>query len=85
MRRLFFVGIAPLGCCPLIRELNPTKECDAQANYMATRLNDAAVVLLRDMSETHPDFTYSFFDTYTAVLQSIRYPEAHGTYVLLPF
>ncbi|BAF12466.1 GDSL esterase/lipase At5g37690 [Oryza sativa Japonica Group] len=78
MRRLFFVGIAPLGCCPLIRELNPTKECDAQANYMATRLNDAAVVLLRDMSETHPDFTYSFFDTYTAVLQSIRYPEAHG-------
>uniref|UniRef100_A0A0E0GPY7 GDSL esterase/lipase n=1 Tax=Oryza nivara TaxID=4536 RepID=A0A0E0GPY7_ORYNI len=75
MRRLFFVGIAPLGCCPLIRELNPTKECDAQANYMATRLNDAAVVLLRDMSETHPDFTYSFFDTYTAVLQSIRYKE----------
>uniref|UniRef100_A0A0D3FKR2 GDSL esterase/lipase n=1 Tax=Oryza barthii TaxID=65489 RepID=A0A0D3FKR2_9ORYZ len=75
MRRLFFVGIAPLGCCPLIRELNPTKECDAQANYMATRLNDAAVVLLRDMSETHPDFTYSFFDTSTAVLQSIRYKE----------
>uniref|UniRef100_A0A0E0KFT7 Uncharacterized protein n=1 Tax=Oryza punctata TaxID=4537 RepID=A0A0E0KFT7_ORYPU len=78
MRRLFFVGAAPLGCCPLIRQLSPTKECDAQANYMSTRYNDAAIVLLRDMSETHPDFTYSFFDTFTALLQSIRDPEAHG-------
>lgn len=78
-RRLLFVGAAPLGCCPMLREQSPTKECHAEANYLSARYNNAVTMLLRDMSAMHPGMSYAFFDTYTALLQYIRQPEAYGT------
>lgn len=78
-RRLLFVGAAPLGCCLMLREQSPTKECHAEANYLSARYNNAVTMLLRDMSAMHPGMSYAFFDTYTALLQYIRQPEAYGT------
>ncbi|OEL20785.1 GDSL esterase/lipase [Dichanthelium oligosanthes] len=78
MRRLFFVGAAPIGCVPLMRELNLlTKECHPGANDMSIQYNAAVASLLRSMSERHPDFRYSF-DTHTALMQYIDKPEANG-------
>ncbi|BAF12469.1 GDSL esterase/lipase At5g55050 [Oryza sativa Japonica Group] len=77
-RRLLFVGAAPLGCCLMLREQSPTKECHAEANYLSARYNNAVTMLLRDMSAMHPGMSYAFFDTYTALLQYIRQPEAYG-------
>ncbi|KAF0921672.1 hypothetical protein E2562_013409 [Oryza meyeriana var. granulata] len=80
MRRLFFLGGAPLGCCPLLLEQSPNKECHAEANYLSARYNVAVTALLRDMGATHPDMSYVFFDTYTTLLQYIQEPEAHVMY-----
>uniref|UniRef100_J3LQG7 GDSL esterase/lipase n=2 Tax=Oryza brachyantha TaxID=4533 RepID=J3LQG7_ORYBR len=78
MRRLFIVGAAPLGCCPLLREQSPTKACQAEANSMAATYNDAAAELLRGMAKRHRDMSYAFFDTSTALLQAIHDPKARG-------
>ncbi|TVU46334.1 hypothetical protein EJB05_05860, partial [Eragrostis curvula] len=78
MRKLFFVGAAPLGCVPLLRERSLTKQCHAEANSLSVKYNIAAASLLRDMSTQHPDFRYSFFDTSTALLKYIQEPEANG-------
>ncbi|KAL6637352.1 hypothetical protein ACP70R_024924 [Stipagrostis hirtigluma subsp. patula] len=77
--QVFFVGAAPLGCVPLLRELSPlTKDCHAEANYMSSRYNEAVATLLHDMRAQHQDFQYSFFDASMALLEYIQQPEANG-------
>lgn len=79
MRRLFLVGAAPIGCLPLMREVNLlTKECHAVANDMAVQYNTAVASLLRGMSARHGDFRYSFFDASTALMQFIDEPRPNG-------
>ncbi|TKV92737.1 hypothetical protein SEVIR_9G179800v4 [Setaria viridis] len=79
MRRLFFVGAAPIGCLPLMRELNLlTQECHPGANDLSVRYNAEVASLLRSMSARHQDFRYSFFDGYTALMQYIDEPQANG-------
>lgn len=80
MRRLFFVGAAPIGCVPLMRELSrlTTGNCHDGANDLSVRYNAAVRSLLADMSTQHPDFHYAFFDSYTALMQYINEPEANG-------
>lgn len=85
MRRLFFVGAAPIGCLPLMRELNLlTQECHPGANDLSVRYNAEVASLLRSMSARHPDFRYSFFDGYTALMQYIDKPQANGTHAGQP-
>jgi len=83
MRRLFFVGAAPLGCIPLLRErersLHNSKGCNAEANSLSVEHNTAVASLLRDLSARHSDFQYSFFNTSTALLLYIQELEANGT------
>ncbi|KAF8722013.1 hypothetical protein HU200_022637 [Digitaria exilis] len=79
MRRLFLVGAAPIGCLPVMREVNLlTKECHAVANDMSVRYNTAVASLLAGMSSRHGDFRYSFFDSYTALMQLIDDPRPNG-------
>ncbi|CAN6287631.1 unnamed protein product [Urochloa humidicola] len=79
MRRLFFVGAAPIGCVPLMRELNLlTKECHPAAYDMSVQYNAAVASILHNMSTMHPDFRYSFFDTRAALMQYINEPQANG-------
>ncbi|CAN6298682.1 unnamed protein product [Urochloa humidicola] len=79
MRRLFFVGAAPIGCVPLMREVNLlTKECHPGANDMSAHYNAAVASILHNLSTRRPDFRYSFFDTHTALMQFINEPQANG-------
>jgi phospholipase/lecithinase/hemolysin len=78
MRRLFFVGTGPLGCYPLLRQRSLAMECDAEASSLSMQYSAAAATILRDMSTRRPDFEYSSFDQYTALLGYIQEPEANG-------
>lgn len=82
MRRLF-VGAAPIGCVPLMRELSlsrlTTGECHQGANDMSGQYNAAVASLLADMRTQHQDLHCAFFDTYTALMRYIDEPEANGT------
>lgn len=78
MRRLFFVGTGPLGCYPLLRQRSLAMECDAEVSSLSMQYSAAAATILRDMSTRRPDFEYSFFDQYTALLGYIQEPEANG-------
>lgn len=84
MRRLFFVGAAPLGCIPLMREqrslgVDNSQGCNAEASSLSVEYNTAVASLLRDLSAQHSDFQYSFFNTSTALLLYIQELEANGT------
>ena len=83
MRRLFFVGAAPLGCIPLLRErersLDNSQGCYAEANSLSVEYNTAVASLLRGLSARQSDFQYSFFNTSTALLLYIQELEANGT------
>uniref|UniRef100_A0ACD5TIF2 Uncharacterized protein n=1 Tax=Avena sativa TaxID=4498 RepID=A0ACD5TIF2_AVESA len=78
MRKLFVVGAAPIGCCPVLRERAPGNECDAEANDLSARYNVVVASLLRQMSGRHPDFRYSLFDAAGALLQYIQRPQENG-------
>ncbi|KAF8681981.1 hypothetical protein HU200_045437 [Digitaria exilis] len=79
MRRLFLVGAGPIGCLPVMREVNLlTKECHAAANDMSVQYNTAVASLLAGMSSRHGNFRYSFFDSYTALMQLIDDPRPNG-------
>jgi len=78
MRKLFVVGAAPIGCCPVLREHAPGNECDAEANDLSDRYNVVVASILREMSARHPDFRYSLFSAATAVLQYIKRPQENG-------
>ncbi|KAF7071096.1 hypothetical protein CFC21_076504 [Triticum aestivum] len=75
MRRMFIIGAAPLGCCPVLRG---KEECDALANYMSSQYNIKVASLLRDMSDKYPDMLYSLFDPSIAMLDYFQRPEANG-------
>ncbi|KQK14339.1 GDSL esterase/lipase At5g55050 [Brachypodium distachyon] len=78
MRKLFVVGAAPLGCCPVLRKGTPRKECHAEANELSAQYNVEVAARLRDMRARHPDMRYSFFDGSTALLDYIKEPKANG-------
>ncbi|CAM0949253.1 unnamed protein product [Alopecurus aequalis] len=78
MRKLFVVGAAPLGCCPVLRGRAPANECDKEANDLSARYNIAVASLLDDMSARHPDMRYSLFDVATTLLEYIRQPQTNG-------
>ncbi|KAM3255014.1 hypothetical protein ACQJBY_048431 [Aegilops geniculata] len=75
MRRMFIIGAAPLGCCPVLRG---KEECDALANYMSSQYNIKVASLLRDMSDKYPDMLYSLFDPSIVLLDYFQRPEANG-------
>ncbi|CAL9189548.1 unnamed protein product [Musa hybrid cultivar] len=77
-RKFVFIGTGPIGCCPAQRHQNKTKECSVEANYLSVQYNKGASSLLQEMSAELSDMSYSFFDTNTALLESINNPDAHG-------
>ena len=77
-RKFVFIGTGPIGCCPAQRHQNKTKECSVEANYLSVQYNKGASSLLQEMSEELSDMSYSYFDTYTALLEYINNPDAYG-------
>ncbi|KAJ1701288.1 hypothetical protein LUZ63_001067 [Rhynchospora breviuscula] len=76
-RRFVFIGTGPVGCCPGVRERNETKECNAVGNYVSNLYNTGVSSFLNMMQKSE-DMSYSFFDTYNAVLQYIKQPSTYG-------
>ncbi|CAL9080585.1 unnamed protein product [Musa acuminata var. zebrina] len=77
-RKFVFIGTGPIGCCPAQRHQNKTRECSVEANYLSVQYNKGASFLLQEMSEELSDTSYSYFDTYTALLEYINNPAAYG-------
>ncbi|KAF8722012.1 hypothetical protein HU200_022636 [Digitaria exilis] len=77
-RKLVFLGVGPVGCCPSLRELSSTKDCSAVANDAAVRYNAAAASLLGAMAAKHADMSYALFDSSAALLRFIDSPAANG-------
>ncbi|THU63246.1 hypothetical protein C4D60_Mb01t13710 [Musa balbisiana] len=77
-RKFVFIGTGPIGCCPAQRHQNKTRECSVEANYLSVQYNKGASSLLQEMSEELSDMSYSYFDTYTALLEYINNPDAYG-------
>ncbi|KAL6637353.1 hypothetical protein ACP70R_024925 [Stipagrostis hirtigluma subsp. patula] len=77
-RKFLFVGAGPIGCCPVLRLQSPSKDCDEEANELSVRYNTAVASLLHDMSARRSDMSYSFFDTFRALLPFIEQPGNYG-------
>ncbi|RZS28359.1 hypothetical protein BHM03_00061945, partial [Ensete ventricosum] len=57
---------------------NKTRECGGEANCLSVQYNKGASSLLQEMSAELSDMSYSYFDTYTALLEYINNPDAYG-------
>ncbi|URD73620.1 GDSL-like Lipase/Acylhydrolase [Musa troglodytarum] len=77
-RKFVFIGTGPIGCCPAQRDQNKTRGCSVEANYLSVQYNKGASSLLQEMSAELSDMSYSYFDTYTALLEYINNPGAYG-------
>ncbi|KAJ8497568.1 hypothetical protein OPV22_008120 [Ensete ventricosum] len=77
-RKFVFIGTGPIGCCPAQRHQNKTRECGGEANCLSVQYNKGASSLLQEMSAELSDMSYSYFDTYTALLEYINNPDAYG-------
>nr|DAD20455.1 TPA_asm: hypothetical protein HUJ06_021918 [Nelumbo nucifera] len=78
-RKLAVVGAGAIGCCPSQRNQNQTGECHEQANYWSLKYNQGFISLLQELKSELKDMNYSFFDTYTLLLNFIQKPAAYGT------
>ncbi|XP_010244496.1 PREDICTED: GDSL esterase/lipase At5g55050-like [Nelumbo nucifera] len=77
-RKLAVVGAGAIGCCPSQRNQNQTGECHEQANYWSLKYNQGFISLLQELKSELKDMNYSFFDTYTLLLNFIQKPAAYG-------
>ncbi|WOL18109.1 GDSL esterase/lipase [Canna indica] len=77
-RKYVFIGGGPIGCCPALRHDNRTRECNVEANHLSVEYNKRASSLLQQMSIELSDMSYSFFDTYNALLEFINNPDTYG-------
>lgn len=77
--KFVFVGIAPVGCCPAQRHRNKTGDCDWEANFLSAEFNKATSSMLQQLEAESSSFSYSFFDTYSALMEFINKPSNYGT------
>uniref|UniRef100_A0A1D1ZGL7 GDSL esterase/lipase At5g55050 n=1 Tax=Anthurium amnicola TaxID=1678845 RepID=A0A1D1ZGL7_9ARAE len=77
-RKIVLVGTGPIGCCPSRRLQNKTGDCNVESNHGSIKYNEAVNSLLQGMKSELGDMTYSFFDTYTVVMEYIQKPATYG-------
>ncbi|KAF0934416.1 hypothetical protein E2562_025025, partial [Oryza meyeriana var. granulata] len=67
-RRFVFVGVAPIGCFPIVRTLlgTGTTRCHENMNLLATSFNERLVEVVR-LLKNQPDIRATFIDTYTTI------------------
>ncbi|KAJ0983048.1 hypothetical protein J5N97_011303 [Dioscorea zingiberensis] len=68
-RKFVFIGAGPTGCCPSQRAKSKTEDCNPETNSLSVQYNNAASNLLQEMKSNFSDMSYSFFDTFNALLQ----------------
>ncbi|KAJ0966179.1 hypothetical protein J5N97_027317 [Dioscorea zingiberensis] len=77
-RKFLFIGAGPIGCCPSQRAKSKTKDCNAVTDNLSILYNKGTASLLAEMKSSFSGFSYSFFDTSSALLQYIQNPASYG-------
>lgn len=77
-RKVWFTGLAPLGCIPSQRVLSETGECLEEVNGYAVRFNAAAKDLLAGLNAKLPGARMSLADCYGVVMELIEHPQKYG-------
>eukprot|EP00262_Sarcandra_glabra_P009161 TRINITY_DN23195_c0_g1_i1.p1 TRINITY_DN23195_c0_g1~~TRINITY_DN23195_c0_g1_i1.p1 ORF type:complete len:377 (-),score=59.20 TRINITY_DN23195_c0_g1_i1:169-1242(-) len=78
MRKFVFVGAGAIGCTPSQRNQNNAGECDEEANDLSLQYNQGVKTLLQGLKSDLKAMNYSFFDTYSAVLDYVQNPTTYG-------
>ncbi|KAH7675580.1 GDSL lipase/esterase protein [Dioscorea alata] len=77
-RKFLFVGTGPIGCCPSQRAKSKTNECNAVTDNLSTQYNKGTSSLLNQLKSSLTGFSYSFFDTFSSLMQCIQNPASYG-------
>lgn len=77
-RKFVVVGVGPIGCCPGERYKNKTEECEQDINSASVKYNQGLKSMLQELQSEFKDINYSFFDTYTVLLDIIQKPASYG-------
>ncbi|CAA7395891.1 unnamed protein product [Spirodela intermedia] len=77
-RRIAFIGTGPIGCCPSERARTNKGDCNVESNYGSMKFNEGVSSVLGEMKAELGDFSYSFFDTYAALMEIIESPSSYG-------
>ncbi|CAM0913893.1 unnamed protein product [Alopecurus aequalis] len=77
-RKVWFTGLAPLGCIPSQRVLSETGECLEDVNAYAVKFNAAAKTLLAGLNARLPGARMSLADCYSVVMELIEHPKKYG-------
>ncbi|KFK33276.1 hypothetical protein AALP_AA6G354100 [Arabis alpina] len=77
-RMVIFHGLGPLGCIPSQRVKSKTGMCLKRVNEWVMEFNSKTTKLLDDLNKRLPGATFSFADTYPAVLDLIDNPTHYG-------
>ena len=77
-RKFVVVGIGALGCCPSRRSNTKNEECNEEINYWCVKFNEGLVSMLQELKSDLQGIYYSYFDTYTVLLNVIQKPTDYG-------
>lgn len=77
-RKVWFTGLAPLGCIPSQRVLSDSGECLEDVNAYALQFNAAAKDLLVRLNAKLPGARMSLADCYSVVMELIEHPKKYG-------
>jgi hypothetical protein len=78
-KRIGFIGIPPIGCCPSQRELG-SRECEPMRNQAAQLFNTEITKELGRLNaeQTIPGSKFAYLDIYYNLLDLIQRPSFYG-------
>ena len=77
-RKFVIIGIGTIGCCPGRRRETKNEECNEEMNYWSFKYNEGLISMLQELKSDLKDIHYSYFDTYTVLLDFIQRPAVYG-------
>ncbi|GFP79117.1 GDSL esterase/lipase at5g55050 [Phtheirospermum japonicum] len=77
-RKFIVIGIAPIGCIPLLRSHNTSNECNNEVNYWSNKYNYELTQMLGVLQSELNEFHYSYYDAYGVLLDFIQRPASYG-------
>lgn len=77
-RKFVVVGLGSLGCCPAQRHDTSNEQCNQDINSLVIKYNQKLASMLAGLKSVLSGFSYSLFDTYTALLDIIGNAAAYG-------
>ncbi|KAB1215178.1 hypothetical protein CJ030_MR4G025854 [Morella rubra] len=77
-RKFGIAGVGAIGCCPSQRDKNKTEECNEEMNRLSVKYNEGLAGMLKELKSELQDINYSYFNTYSVLLNFIQNPKAYG-------